>query len=141
MLSLLSDLVADLVGGAIGGALGRLFREAAGERRVAAAYRDRSRRCFAGRWRHGSLRRSGDGLGWVPDRLRSIRRSPVSLADIRIVRERDVKPWEQLFVNAAFKVLICETRNGPVQLAVDRADLPFLRAVTAGPRQERAQCS
>ncbi|MFD2763386.1 DUF2550 family protein [Micromonospora eburnea] len=129
MWSLLSDLVADTIGGALGAKLGRLSRGSDGERYVAAAYRDRSKRGFSGRWRHGHLRRTEIGLEWVPDRLRSIRRKPIALTDIRIVSERDFTLWEHLPLNPELKVLCCQTRNGPVELAAGRAEAPFVRAI------------
>ncbi|MBY8873551.1 DUF2550 domain-containing protein [Micromonospora sp. PLK6-60] len=128
------DLVADTIGDALGTWLGRLFRASDGERYVAAAYRDRSRRGLGGRWRHGHLRRTATGLEWVPDRLRSIRRTPVALTDIRIVGERDLTLWEHLPLSPDLKVLRCQTRNGPVELAAGTADVQFVRAI---PNQRR----
>lgn len=132
MFSLLGDLIADAVGILVGDTLGGSFRRAPkGERRVMAAYRDRSRGGVGGRWRHGYVRSRDDDLAWVPDRLRSVRRRLVALRGLRIVEERGPKAWEYWFISGDLTVLRCETPDGPVELAVPGDDVPFVRSTAA----------
>ncbi|WP_170047254.1 DUF2550 family protein [Couchioplanes caeruleus] len=132
MFGLLGDFLADAVGFWIGDKLGRFARRRPqDERRVIAAYRDRSRDGIGGRWRHGYIRACDDDLAWVADRLRTARRSPVALRDLRIVEQRDLRAWERWFLNGDLTVLYCETPGGPVELAVPQNEVQFVRGAVA----------
>jgi hypothetical protein len=97
-----------------------------------AAIRLVSRRGFAGRWRHGLIRRGANGFEWIPQRIRSVRRRPIFLGDLVIRGRRSMGLVESFILNTELTILECDAAPGQVLLAVPRESVETLATQGGG---------
>jgi hypothetical protein len=95
-----------------------------------AALRLRSGRGLGGRWRHGYIRSGSGGLEWVPQRLRSLRRRPIELGELRVHDSRSVRLLEALWLSPELNVLTGTGLPGALMLAVPAENIASLDPFT-----------
>jgi hypothetical protein len=97
-----------------------------------AAIRLVSTRGFAGRWRHGLIRRGANGFEWIPQRIRSVRRRPIFLGELVIRERRSMSLVESIIINSEFTILECDAAPGQVLLAVPKESVETLETQGGG---------